>query len=56
MNKPKKVKKYVKLNKYQKALIYIADMLERQDHYQFLVRAHILDILGLEDANKVNKK
>ena len=53
----KKKRKVAKLNRIEKAFLYIAGMMEDPVHDQYMIKAHILDILGLEEVKgRSNKK
>ncbi len=45
-----------KINKVEKAIIYLAWMLEDPLHDQYRLRDHVLDILGLQDVPKKKSK
>ena len=44
----KKTRKIYKLNRIEKAILHLADLLEDPMHDQYKVRLMIMDILGLE--------
>lgn len=44
----KKNKKVHKLTKTEKALLYLAFILENPKHYDYNVRQYVMDILNLE--------
>lgn len=43
-----KKRTYRKLNRIERALLYIADMMQDPVHDQYPIRHQVLDILGLE--------
>lgn len=47
MKKLKKLR-FTQLNKYERALIHIADLIENENHAQYLSLQPVLDILGIE--------
>lgn len=48
----KKKRKIIKLNRIEKAILFLAEYMEDPMHDQYKIRAMTLDILGLELINK----
>ncbi|MES2060234.1 MAG: hypothetical protein V4438_04355 [Patescibacteria group bacterium] len=48
MTKPKSKERIAKLSKVEKAIVYLAEMMQDPMHDQYRIRAQVIDILGYE--------
>lgn len=48
----KRKRKLVKLNKIEKAILFLAEYMEDPNHDQYRIKTMVLDILGLEEIKQ----